>query len=223
MSFTLVSSTGRATGATGGITNSISTIGAKIIVIHEVSSVGLSTVSDSMGNAWISIPAQNNASASTIWFCLNPITSATHRFSTGNAINQYSCIHVQSFGAAGAVSLDAQTGSIINASSITNGSITPSRVNDLFVVGVSGQASFVSTTINGGFIITNQEAGVAATNYGGAMAYLIGSGFTAQNPTWNTTGSASNASVMAAFKDGGAVLPALSRAAIRVGPWTTPK
>lgn len=224
MSFSLVSSGGKVLGASGGSSNPLNTLTAKLIVVYLAGGVsggaGVGVLNDSKSNLWISLPSYlDTVICSHLWFCINPIVDASHVFITSGA-GQYSTILIQAWKAAGKIILDSKSGLQINAASITLPSIASSSYKELFITGLVARDSFASALINGGFAITNSFPGVGGLTWGGAMAYLLAPGAAAQSPTWTASGNVSCAASMAAFKES---LPFVPKASIRVGPWATPK
>lgn len=224
MPFSLVSSGGKVLGASGGNSNPLNTLTAKLIVVHLAGGVsggaGVGTLADSKSNLWIPLSSHlDTIICSRFWFCINPIVDANHVFTTSGA-GQYSTICIQAWKTAGKVVLDSQSGSQINATSITLPSIFSSSYKELFITGLVARDSFASASVNGGFSITNSFPGTGGLTWGGAMAYLMALGAAAQSPTWIASGNVSCAASMVAFKE---TLPFIPKASIRVGPWTTPK
>lgn len=202
MSFTLISNTGFAPGFSGGTTSAIDTTGATLIVVQE-SGASLD-LSDSKSNTWIPLTARsiNGGGTLKLWYCINPTVGSGHTFTTVGIVTT---LNIAAFGSSGTVTFDVENGVNAGSSPRSNGSITPGTSDELFVVGL-GTEGGPSASIDSGFTITNQEPYVFANNYGGGLAYLISSGFSAQNPAWTVTGGTSVSSTMAAFADTGSTV-----------------
>jgi hypothetical protein len=173
-------------------TGAISTVGANIIWI------GISdynpgtpswTVSDSASNTWtrLIIIGASGGSESALYYCLNPITSAAHTFTV---LGNYPSIYVLAASGAAASPLDqfnSATGGV-TATTFQPGSVTPSQANEIVI---TTWATIItgSSSINSGFTISDQQSYSSGNHIGGAMAYLIQTTATVENPTWTDSGS----------------------------------
>lgn len=189
MPIALVSNTSK---ATGGTTPAIDTTGATLLVVAAAwttATIATPAISDSKGNVWWSLLRdQTNSQCSiAIWVALAPIVGAGHTFTfTGST----SSACVAAFSGADAIPLAApfQHAGVASGTSLQPGSITPPAANSLLITALANR---VNTTyaVNSGYTITNQHNFVAAGQVGVALAYLIETTPTAQNPTWSWVGA----------------------------------
>lgn len=184
--------TGAAAGAIGVTTSAIDTTGATLIVVgmQNIAADDTGFLSDSAGNTWTYTTSLACGSSRFVQFayCINPTTSATHTFSIG-ALAFFPVIVVGAFNSTPGSSFDAVTTGNAAASPTTTvaaGSITPANANNLLVTFMGGDP-IGSASADSGFSSVDQIL-KAGGHQGGAMAYLIQSAATAQNPTW-TVGS----------------------------------
>jgi hypothetical protein len=196
---TLVSHT-QISGATGGTTSGINTLGASLIVLNAAFlSSSTPTPTDSLGNTWTPLTSQTYSATqyNQLFYCLNPNVGASHTFSTTGTT---SALEVAAF--SNVLGFDVQNGNQGIADPISTGSVSPTNNFSLVVSGINfGVAG--STSINTGFTITDQNNFSAGVNYGGALAYLIQTVKGAVNPNW-TLGGGGSATTIAVFTNGSA-------------------
>ena len=169
--------------AGGGPSAAISTSGANLIVIVVGGQTPIAAPTDNQGNSYTGLTARVGASggAMTIYYCLTPITSGTHTFSsTGTG---FSAIEVSVF--SGVASFDQQSGIDASAgnTSVQPGAITTTTNGALYISGVGGDSSS-SLTTNLGFLVTDVQPFTGGINYSSGSAYLIQPVAGSLNPTW---------------------------------------
>jgi hypothetical protein len=207
MAYTLVSHVHIPGGLHGGTSSPISTLLANLIVLtltYVTNGVLFPTVTDNQGNVYI-LGVDTTASATQngkqLYYCFNPITSASHTFSNASSGTILSVGEVT-----------AWTGPVPNAIGQTNhalnigspqqsGSATSTLANSLFIAAMTTQTAG-TISIDSGFTITDQEPEVGGTNYAGAQAYLLQATAGTFNPQW-TGGASTGASLIAVFNQGG--------------------
>lgn len=185
MTAALVAHKGQGLGGTGGTTGSINTTGANLIVVGITCSTGAPTLSDSASNTWTQLAGQATSGLfESLWYCRNPITSASHTFTAGGS---GAAICVTAFSGAGG-GIDKNSGNAANpATTIQPGSVTPT-VNGEVIVGFVGNGGNVETwSVNSSMTISDQLPGISSNYFAAAMAYLIQPTAGAINPTFTTT------------------------------------
>lgn len=182
-------------GATGGTSSAIDTTGATGIfaAIWYLTSAG-QNFSDSKGNIWIPLTTQTNIGIScVILYCANPIVGTGHTFSTTSHFVGGGVLAVTGNGTS---PFGAESGSNANASgNLQPGSLTPS-VNNCILITAFGSFNGTAPTTPSGY--TSIANNTTATAEAGGMAYKIQTTASAENPTWNSTGSSQSA-VLAYF------------------------
>lgn len=191
--------------------------GAKLFV------VGLQNVSNFIGSPCVTDSASNTWSLGTLFtgsssryarmaYCVAPTTSATHTFSftaANSAFYPVICVaaftNIPSSSTFDAESAGAET--LTAAVTVQPGSLTPANANNLLVTFVGGDP-YATISINSGFTIpaaaTFEKGSHGGGTQGGALAYLIQTATTAQNPTWTAgTNDATIMGLMMAFKESG--------------------
>jgi hypothetical protein len=205
MPATLVAHTS-AGGTSGSVTSTaINTTGANMIVLGVVfDGGGNPTITDSMGNSWTGLANHDSGSSfnfpqnNTLWYCLNPSTSATHTFSV-NGANRAPALFVQAFsniiGYTGSFAGDGTgTGTVVHT-----GVVALQSVNNSLAVTVLGVDRVVGFSIDLGFTVVDTLDFLSGNHYGGAMANLITANTGTINPTWTTSISASKGTTIVVF------------------------
>lgn len=198
-----------------GISGSINTTGATLLIIGEFSWMdgqsNSALPSDSAGNVWQYGPSFGVSGSTTIaltfFFVPNPTTSATHTFtSTGTFPSGvvFSCT-----GTATSNPFASANGlSPISVFSAQPGSVTPLEAGDLIISCLGANGVAFAATLDSGFSATTQTANVGTT-----CATLIAPDTSAVNPTWTigagarcdgTSGSKPCTLGIAVFKAAGA-------------------
>ena len=180
----------------GTPSTAISTIGATIIVVVVGGDLRTSPVTDSQLNTWISLTYKNGAfnGGCQIHYVLNPLTSATHTFSTPGGTDLSGV--VMAFDSNN-FSYDQESGVANGSSGSSPGAITPSKNNSILVTGIGGNVLSTPATVSG-FGVAGQVGSVGGVNWGCAGAYLEQAVAASVNPVWGWNGNASGV-VMASF------------------------
>ncbi len=191
--------------SSGSTTAAANTTGANLIVLAvQYLMEPTITVSDSAGNTWTALSAYGSyaESASQMYYCLNPVTSAAHTFTVSGS-GSYAQISALAFSGAGAI--DQQAGyaaTTIGNTSVQPGSITPSYANELIVSSVNNNGLY-SISINDSFTAYTYNQ-VNNVTFGGGIAYLIQTSAAAIDPTWSFAASTGySAAAIASFRLGG--------------------
>lgn len=169
-------------------TSAINTTGSNLIIISrcDFSNTDVS-VNDSAGNTWTLIVNYQPANTVNVavYYCLNPVTSATHTFSTPtDAQGTFPSIAVAAFsGVKSSSALDTFTNNqTAAASSLQPGSITPPS-NGSLLYACAASAS-TSTTITG-MTVLDDVAFANGVHLGFTHGYVIQTTASALNPTFN--------------------------------------
>lgn len=182
-------------GSVGGgavSTSGIDTTGATLIVIavSDYQANGPSPPSDSNGNTWAALgyhPA-GSVAAVELFACASPSVGAGHTFTAGGA-SHFPTVAVAAFSGGSGV-LDINDGAVVaSGTTIQPGNATPAHDNELLITAVSGWTASEVYSVDSGFTITDQLAYIPSNRISLAMAYLIQTTATAENPTWTSTGS----------------------------------
>lgn len=193
--------------AAGAVSNAttagIDTTGTNLIVvgISQYQAVTIGSLSDSKGNTWTPLTAQSilNSQYCQLFYCFGPTVGSGHTF-TWNGTSNFGSIAVAGFSGAAASPFDQQNGATNKGvTTLQTGSVTPSVANELIITACSFGASGVAS-INSGFAITDQINYLSGTREGVALAYLIQTTATAENPTWTSGASNDIAAVIETFE-----------------------
>lgn len=221
MTIALLTNTGQAGTQNGVTTGAIDTSGASLIVVNASWYNGTTadgTLTDSASNTWSLLTKKSLAVSisNRLFYCANPITSATHTF-TYNGTSIFPSLDVSSFsGAATSSPFDVENGATGSGTTVQPGTVTPSENGELIVSGTA--FSIIATvSIDSSLTITNQTNFSAGANEGGALAYLVQSTAAAINPTWTSSASqVAFIATIATFKQQAAG----GRASKNIHPWT---
>lgn len=173
-------------------TTAIDTTGATLIVI--VASTGSNNLflpTDTGTNRWIYISAANSV-GSSVYYVINPTTSATHTFTLTASFPSLAILVFTGDGAGP----EKVTNNTVTSTTTTPGSITPSKNGALLITGFCA-GSALTETINASFTISDQAGGTTGQRV--AAGYLIQTTAGAANPTWTASGSATISSIMVSF------------------------
>ncbi len=197
MAYSLVVSSSTQFGAAGGTTGGINTTGATLIVVGLTyfTSAG-ANLSDSLGNVYTLLTPQTNSNMGSVFYiCNNPITSATHFFTT---TSHFCGVNVSAWTGNETASsvFDQQSGANSTGSPLATGSLTPTVNNSLCMTVFGTFNGAAPTTPSGYTSIGNYATGTAE---GGGCAYLIQTSATATNPSWSGTGSSQTANLVVLF------------------------
>lgn len=208
--WSVVSSTNKGFGMTGGTTTAINTTGAKLITVvveyFSGSGGGPATLTDSQSNTWTCLPVQALTQAGEeLCYVISPSTSASHTF-TNSGANNYSAMEVAAWTEAGTPTFDKSSGATSTVTTVQPGSVTPANANSLLVTSFATGYVGGAQSVNSPFTTLTQQPNVFGNNLGGGQGWFQETPTTAQNPTWTTTGTTSpngiaeNCSTIAVFK-----------------------
>ena len=208
----LINHAGKICAATSCTTTAGSFSGSNLLVVlvSEKATGGETiTVNESSSNSWTQLSVFSGGSNSAVLsYVLNPTVTASQTFtcatSGGGGFAFVSCA-VEGFSVANggfdtSTGADTGTGNCTASSACQPGSITPAVPNEIFITGSGNNGGSGTVSIGSSFIISNSDATGTDENY--AMAYLISSGSSAQNPAWNWNNTSATNATMAAFKPG---------------------
>lgn len=173
------------------------TVGAKLIVLAVTYQGAVGVVpTDNQGNTYVlGAPYQSAGTSNTsaLFYCLNPITSASHAFSLAAGTSSLAV----SWWSASAPKKDQQNSS----ASTSPGSITPAAAGALIISTCStgGGAGLGTTGINAGFTVLEQFPN-NGSSFGLSHAYLIQTPAAPVAPTWTVNGGG-QASAILSFVD----------------------
>jgi len=203
----LITNTGQgSTTSNGFTTTAIDTTGANFLVLSLVTGISSGAISDSNGNTWSPLTQYSDGFGDRycqLFYVANATVGAGHTFSVTGIAN-FPSLFIAAFSGVASSPFDVENGNT-NAvnTSVQPGSITPGANNELIITGL--QYSDSSTpTVNSSFTITDfLPGGVTFGQEGGALAYLIQTTATAENPTWSWTSNSNNTAVIASFQASG--------------------
>lgn len=173
-----------------GTTASLNTSGASLLAVYVAyDSVG-ATLSDSKGNSWTGLTANNTAGGSRgrWWYCASPSSvGASHTFSSSVS---YAAVFVVALSGTKTTSpIDVESTAVAAAvATLASGTVTPSEDGCIVLAGIAIGGSSTSPAFASPLTNAQQKNAVTGTNYGGAIAYEIQTTATARNPsaTWTT-------------------------------------
>lgn len=183
-------------------TSGVDTTGANFLIIASADFVTRATESDSKGNTYTDLTAQNvsGSRGTQLHYSENPTVGSAHT-ATASATTSYPAVALGAFsGWATSSSFDQQNGATFTGSdnNISTGSVTPSEANEVVIAAVTHSSS--GATIPSGYTQIGQ-ASASANSVGLALAYQIQTTATATNPNWVIDTNSSNlAAVIATFK-----------------------
>lgn len=190
-------------------TGAIDTSGAKLLVCIAAyyNAGGDGSTNDSKSNTWVARTNYGTGGAvhAQIFYVVNPASVGSgHTFSFNRpAGSLYPSFGCAAFSAGGTVAYDTENGTAsASATSLATGSVTPATTNEVLIsaVGIGGGLTFSS--VDSGFSTLDSIANLSSNHYGFVNAYIIETSVAAKNPTWSTSGSASDLAVtIAAFKN----------------------
>ncbi len=161
--------------------NPIDTTGADLIVFLIGGQFAFYDGVDSEGNTWTRLEQTGGGNIMSIYYCVNPTTSAAHTFWAATPSAPYNAIVVAAF--SGVSAFDKATGAFSAASTTTiqPGAQTPASAPCLSVVGVaiSGDTDGFSSP---GYTLGPNLPSVTGLCYGGAILYAVLPTTTSNNP-----------------------------------------
>ena len=173
------------------------------------------TVTDSMGNSWVALPAYSstttyNTPMRLFYSCLTKV-GVGHTFTVSSTSAAYQAFAVRVYSGVNC-SVDAQNGAGFNATTTTfpAGSITTPQAGDLIVSAISNSTT-PAPSVDSGLTIQETQTYSSGNNFGIGFADLIQSTAGSINPTWTLGSQNSNAVAVAAFPPtSGPPLPTLT-------------
>ena len=209
MAFTRLASTAKSSADTNAVTTTaIDTTGANLLVLISACEGGGEAISDNKGNSWTALTSHANSTAQVrIYYSIPTSVGSGHTF-TSSLTGGFPAVAVSAYsGAATSSVFDKQNGAASDsASSLATGSVSPSADGELLISGL-GLDNGIGTlsSIDSGFAI-DASVGIGASD-GVAIASLIQTTASAQNPTWSLTGGSDVIAVaIATFKSAPPVL-----------------
>jgi hypothetical protein len=190
MTVALVAHTATAGNATGATSPAISTIGADLIVVCVNAGTQAVAVSDSLGNSYTLAASATGGNAARIYYCSNPLTSASHTVSWTGA---FGSAEITAWSGVASVNAIGQTNS---ATSGSPGSVLPAFNGSLVICSGASTDAAAGFAINSGFTVDDSVAFSGGVNFGGASAYLIQSAAAAVAPSWSGPTVAASAIVV---------------------------
>lgn len=192
------------------VTDPISTLGATLIALISTGLFGpLDITADTGSNTFVNgNTVTSGARNARISWVIAPATNAAHTFTLSGTDNRFQGVTVACFDDVSPVFDQQNTGATSAGTTIQPGSLTPASANNLFLVGLGGDAN-TSISIGAG-TIADACLGVGSVNFGAALAYFDQTAATAQNPTWTVGANGSvllAMSVVFSYSGGGPTAP----------------
>lgn len=191
-----------------GTTSSIDTTGATLLVIVAAYDSG-ATISDSKGNTWTALTAQNQQGGSStfsrIYYCVSPTVGSGH---TATVSIGYGAVALLAYSGVDTASpLDGESGDDGPASPPVTGwgapSFTPGSNGCLLILGACfGNDGGGSLAADSGFTVRQARQAVNLTSYGVGVADLIQTTAAAVAPNFTWASGSTVSTVLAAFKAG---------------------
>ncbi len=185
-----IAATGKAaTGLDDGVTtDSVDTTGANLIVLSG-DGFGDDAVacSDNKSNTWLSAVAYDADSNRKIkiFYVYSPTVGSGHTFTL--IAPRAKSLSMSAWSGAASSPLDQTSAGGNNgaaSATFTVGSITPPENDELVIVAMSAEGTTDPPfSINGGFTMATNVAGVTAASFASGMAYLVQTSAAASNPT----------------------------------------
>lgn len=187
-----------ATGSTTVTTTPINTVGAtlEIVLVGDYSS---STITSSPSNTYNALTSYGSSPIATLNYLYSPATGASQTITVTGTSGAYPSACLVAFSGTTGSTVDQQNGATACCSaSVATGSVTPTANNELVIAGgiVVGQSSGI--TVGSPFSSTLTQA-FNAGYLTAAIAWVIQTTATAENPTFSYSAAAASASI-ATFK-----------------------
>ncbi len=202
-----------------GNSSAIDTSGATLLVVAVAYFGSTPTLSDSKFNTWTLAAsiADGSGRKSEIYYAENPVVGTGHTFRLSGTTSAPALAVTAWSGAATSSPGDqVSSGNSASATTVATGSLTPTEDNELVIAAAmcEGTTNPPVASIDGGFTIQENLAGVASNAFAVGQAYLVQTTATAANPTW-TLGSSQNTNAIAvsfkAASSGGSGQPMMRR------------
>lgn len=187
------------------VSGNINTVGANLFIMVLACQTGTTpVVSDSMFNVWTPLTGHSTSSGSMsiIYYCINPLTNASHSFNVFGT-STFPAIAVIAFnGLIVTPQFDQENGTLTEAAtSLATGSITPAVITTELIIAAMGlQANSSNYAIDSGMILLEFVLDGTGASYGVGLAYIVQNVTAAINPTWSWTPSSYCGVGVAAFK-----------------------
>ena len=191
---------------------------ATIVVVDFNQDATSGTMTSNPSNTWHALTNSTDGGTNdtAVWYAegLSANSTMTFTYSGGS----FPAIFVACWSGAKSSSAFDQQNQNFGTPPLTTGSVTPSENNELVIAGVTTAQATETFSIDGGFTKTDESPLVAATNEGGAMAYLIQTTATIADPVWTLANSTGSAAAIATFKAAAASTYVANPTVIVVGP-----
>lgn len=201
--------------AANGTSAGITTTGATWLGAVVTDANTVPTVTDSYGNTWVATLTERAgvfSSRTRLCYVENPTVGAGHTFTQSGPDAPGGVFLALTGVKTSATAFDQTAGAATQSSPAQAGSVTPSEDNEVVVAAIGG-FNTGTYSIDGGFSVIQQLAGVGGVNYSSAVAILVQTSAAAANPSWTVTANASgltNATFKAVPSGGGTgLLPRL--------------
>lgn len=193
-------------GSVGGVSNTINTTGANLIVINQVNFAGgtggsgILPPTDNKGNTWTLVASYNDGLdvVSGLYYCSAPSVGSGHTFTPGSTVGpgvDGDCYVLAFSGAATSSPLDGSNFNGVatssNVLSLQPGSITPSTSGCLVITGFANVGT--GNTAPSGYTGQDVRDNAASGGWiGGGIAWVAQGSATATNPTWTWSANVLN-------------------------------
>lgn len=206
MAIALVAHVSAHSAAGGDITTtSIDTTGATLLVAAV--SATTPSVSDSKGNTWATAIAGTGVPTTTMFYVKNPTVGTGHTF-TGSGTVPAICVFAYSGTDTTADVDQSSAGANTSQATAQPGSVTPTVNNEVIVTAFGDFSNIPNYSVDSGFTIQEHQNYTAGAAFGIAMADLIQTTATAENPTWTPGSTGTCTAIIATFKaSGGPSIP----------------
>lgn len=154
--------------------NPIDTTGANLLVANVAYLQGGDlNLTDSFGNTWLlgsTVDQPGTSMTGSLYYCINPKVGTNHVFNM-NASGIAPAFYAVAFKCFKSIMFDQATSIATGGASVTAPAITPSKDNNLFIVG-SGH-NYTAVSVSAPFTWVGGNGLVGGQYFGAAMAYLI--------------------------------------------------
>lgn len=197
MAIALVASVNAGPGSNGGVTASIDTTGANLIVVTSTWYGGgaASVITDSKSNTYTPLTQRDGSTTShRIFYKFAPSVGSGHTF-TVTAGGGYPSIIVYAFSGIASYHSENGAGSASSVASLACGNVTPSANGALIVTGSGAGTPATDTVSTSGFSTPITKAHSGGVNMQGSASYYVQPTAATINPTWAYSPSQNNVAV----------------------------
>lgn len=186
--------------------SSFDTTGSDLLIVMTTVFNSAPALTDAYSNTWTSLTGQGCITSlikAQLFYCNPPSNKvgANHTFTlTGSTVYPALCVLAVTGSAASPFDVENGASNITVGSTAQGGTVTPSVDNEIVISGYVCGTPSTTYSINQGFTISDQLAYTSGQADGCALAYLIQTTATAQNPTWTPVIDADKCVVNATFK-----------------------